>query len=74
MRWEARLKSFLVLKNGTPSHDTFGEAFRVLDAEVPICNIPTEAYAAAENSPTDAQTISQLSSAPNQRNEFDTSS
>jgi predicted transposase YbfD/YdcC len=28
------LKSFLVLKNGTPSHDTFGEVFRVLDATV----------------------------------------
>jgi len=28
------LKTFLVLKNGTPSHDTFGEVFRVLDATV----------------------------------------
>ena len=28
------LKTFLVLKKGTPSHDTFGEVFRVLDAAV----------------------------------------
>lgn len=31
---EAWLKSFLVLKNGAPSHDTFGKVFRVLDATV----------------------------------------
>ncbi len=31
---EGWLKTFLVLKNGTPSHDTFGEIFRVLDATV----------------------------------------
>jgi len=29
---EGWLKTFLVLKNGTPSHDTFGAVFRVLDA------------------------------------------
>lgn len=29
---EEWLKSFLVLKNGCPSHDTFGKVFRVLDA------------------------------------------
>jgi predicted transposase YbfD/YdcC len=28
------LKTFLVLKKGTPSHDTFGEVFRILDATV----------------------------------------
>lgn len=28
------LKDFLVLAKGTPSHDTFGEVFRILDAEV----------------------------------------
>ena len=28
------LKTFLVLANGTPSHDTFGKVFRVLDAKV----------------------------------------
>lgn len=28
------LKTFLALKKGTPSHDTFGEVFRVLDAAV----------------------------------------
>jgi predicted transposase YbfD/YdcC len=31
---EVWLKTFLVLKNGTPSHDTFGEVFRVLDGSV----------------------------------------
>lgn len=31
---ESWLKTFLVLKNGTPSHDTFGEVFRILDATV----------------------------------------
>jgi predicted transposase YbfD/YdcC len=31
---EGWLKTFLVLKYGTPSHDTFGEVFRVLDAAV----------------------------------------
>jgi predicted transposase YbfD/YdcC len=31
---EEWLKSFLALKKGTPSHDTFGEVFRVLDAAV----------------------------------------
>ena len=31
---EAWLKTFLVLKHGTPSHDTFGDVFRVLDAAV----------------------------------------
>mgnify|MGYP001005794252 CR=1 FL=1 len=31
---EAWLKSFLVLQHGTPSHDTFGKVFRVLDATV----------------------------------------
>ena len=31
---ESWLKTFLVLKHGTPSHDTFGEVFRVLDATV----------------------------------------
>lgn len=31
---EAWLKSFLVLENGTPSHDTFGKVFRILDATV----------------------------------------
>ena len=30
----AWLKTFLVLKHGTPSHDTFGDVFRVLDAAV----------------------------------------
>ena len=28
------LKKYLVLKNGTPSHDTFGRVFRLLDATV----------------------------------------
>ena len=28
------LKTFMVLANGTPSHDTFGKVFRVLDATV----------------------------------------
>jgi len=28
------LKKYLVLENGTPSHDTFGRVFRLLDAEV----------------------------------------
>jgi predicted transposase YbfD/YdcC len=28
------LKKYLVLKNGTPSHDTFGRVFRLLDAAV----------------------------------------
>ena len=28
------LKTFLVLTKGTPSHDTFGEVFRILDAKV----------------------------------------
>ena len=28
------LKTFLSLKNGTPSHDTFGAVFRILDAKV----------------------------------------
>ena len=31
---EEWLKTFLVLKNGTPSHDTFGAVFRVLDTTV----------------------------------------
>lgn len=31
---EGWLKTFLALKKGTPSHDTFGEVFRVLDATV----------------------------------------
>ena len=31
---EGWLKTFLVLAKGTPSHDTFGEVFRVLDAKV----------------------------------------
>ena len=31
---EAWLKTFLVLANGTPSHDTFGDVFLVLDATV----------------------------------------
>jgi len=31
---ESWLKTFLILKHGTPSHDTFGEVFRVLDATV----------------------------------------
>jgi predicted transposase YbfD/YdcC len=31
---ESWLKTFLVLKHGTPSHDTFGEVFRVLDGAV----------------------------------------
>lgn len=31
---EEWLKTFLVLKHGTPSHDTFGDVFRVLDAVV----------------------------------------
>lgn len=31
---EGWLKSFLVLAKGTPSHDTFGAVFRVLDAKV----------------------------------------
>lgn len=28
------LKKYLVLEQGTPSHDTFGRVFRLLDAEV----------------------------------------
>ncbi len=28
---ESWLKTFLVLRHGTPSHDTFGDVFRVLD-------------------------------------------
>ena len=28
------LKKYLILKNGTPSHDTFGRVFRLLDAGV----------------------------------------
>lgn len=31
---EVWLKTFLVLAKGTPSHDTFGDVFRVLDAKV----------------------------------------
>jgi predicted transposase YbfD/YdcC len=31
---EGWLRTFLVLAKGTPSHDTFGEVFRVLDAQV----------------------------------------
>jgi predicted transposase YbfD/YdcC len=31
---EAWLKTFLTLPNGTPSHDTFGNVFRVLDSTV----------------------------------------
>ena len=31
---EAWLKTFLVLSHGTPSHDTFGDVFRVLDGAV----------------------------------------
>ena len=31
---EEWLKTFLILKHGTPSHDTFGDVFRVLDAAV----------------------------------------
>ena len=31
---EAWLKSYLVLEHGTPSHDTFGRVFRLLDAKV----------------------------------------
>lgn len=31
---EEWLKTFLVLKNGVPSHDTYGDVFRVLDANV----------------------------------------
>lgn len=31
---EAWLETFLVLAKGTPSHDTFGKVFRVLDAKV----------------------------------------
>lgn len=31
---EGWLKTFLVLAKGTPSHDTFGEVFRILDAKV----------------------------------------
>jgi predicted transposase YbfD/YdcC len=31
---EAWLKRYLVLANGTPSHDTFGRVFRILDARV----------------------------------------
>ena len=31
---EEWLKTFLALKHGTPSHDTFGDVFRVLDAVV----------------------------------------
>ena len=31
---EAWLKRYLVLEHGTPSHDTFGRVFRLLDAQV----------------------------------------
>lgn len=31
---EAWLKRYLILANGTPSHDTFGRVFRLLDAKV----------------------------------------
>ena len=31
---EVWLKKYLVLANGTPSHDTFGRVFRLLDAKV----------------------------------------
>ena len=31
---EAWLKKYLILKHGTPSHDTFGRVFRLLDAKV----------------------------------------
>jgi len=31
---EGWLKTFLVLAKGTPSHDTFGEVFRILDAKM----------------------------------------
>jgi hypothetical protein len=31
---EGWLRKFLVLANGTPSHDTFGKVFRVLDGTV----------------------------------------
>jgi predicted transposase YbfD/YdcC len=31
---EAWLKNYLVLEHGTPSHDTFGRVFRLLDAKV----------------------------------------
>jgi hypothetical protein len=31
---EAWLKRYLVLEHGTPSHDTFGRVFRLLDAKV----------------------------------------
>jgi len=31
---ESWLKTFLVLRHGTPSHDTFGDVFRVLDGDV----------------------------------------
>lgn len=30
---EKWLKTFLVLRHGTPSHDTFGDVFRVLDGD-----------------------------------------
>ena len=28
------LRRYLVLENGTPSHDTFGRVFRILDASI----------------------------------------
>jgi len=31
---EAWLRRYLVLAHGTPSHDTYGRVFRVLDATV----------------------------------------
>jgi hypothetical protein len=34
---EGWLRTFLVLAKGTPSHDTFGKVFRVLDGKVHGC-------------------------------------
>jgi len=31
---EAWLRGYLILEHGTPSHDTFGQVFRLLDAQV----------------------------------------
>jgi hypothetical protein len=31
---EVWLEQYLVLEHGTPSHDTFGRVFRLLDAQV----------------------------------------
>lgn len=31
---EIWLRRYLVLENGTPSHDTFGRVFRILDASI----------------------------------------